>query len=368
MPGRLDLDLYNVLLGFGWIRERVDLGRATLDPGFLLRARRVLLPVPGIDRPARPRADVLPPFRRRPIKSLAEQRTALIAGGGAGACVSLIGVRRAFEEADVEPALISACSGGAIWGSMWAAGLSAKEMADFSLSWRLEDYLDIQWARLPRFVLSGLRGFTGIAKGEAVERTFIDRFGTLTVGEFPIPFTSIVYNMDRGIVDYFGTASKPELPIGRLVHIAMALPGFIESVEVEGHLYVDGGIIDLLPAEPILRDGAFDHVFAVNFMLPPQLQPEDITGWQNRRMGFLRASRQAEQGSHLEFADRMRRALGDTLTVIDAADHHLLRGPAFYDLFIDRTRWPELIKRGYEQATSALDAFRSHGRSTARAR
>ena len=214
MPGRPDLDIYNLLLGFGWIRERVDLVRATADPGFLLRARRALLPIPGIDRPARPQADVLPPFRRRPIESLSGGRTALIAGGGAGACVSLIGVRRAFEEADVEPALISACSGGAIWGSMWAAGLSAQEMADFSLSWRLEDYLDIQWAKLPRFVLSALRGFTGLATGEAIERTFTERFGTLTAGEFPIPFSSIVFDMDRGTVDYFGSTSKPELTSG----------------------------------------------------------------------------------------------------------------------------------------------------------
>ena len=359
MAPRPDLDIYNVLHGAGWVRERVDLVRATVDPGFLLRARRALLPIPGIDRPARPQTDVLPPLRRRRIASLATARTALIAGGGAGACVSLIGVRRAFEEAELQPALISACSGGAIWGSMWAAGLSAQEMADFSLSWRLEDYLDIQWAKLPRFVLSALRGFTGVAMGEAIERTFTDRFGALTAGEFSIPFSSIVFDMDRGSVDYFGTASTPELPIGRLVHTAMALPGFIESVARDGHLYVDGGIIDLLPAEPILRNGTFDRVFAVNFMLPPQLQPEDITGWQDHRMGVLRASRQAEQGSHLEFAGRMRRALGDTLTVIDAADHQLLRGPAFYDLFIDRSRWPELIQGGYERASEALEIFRS---------
>jgi hypothetical protein len=50
---------------------------------------------------------------------------------------------------------------------------------------------------------------------------------------------------------------------------------------------------------------------------------------QNHRMGVLRASRQAEQGFQLELADRMRWALGDALTVIDAADHQLLRGPAF---------------------------------------
>ena len=367
MPGRLDLDLYNLLLGFGWVRERAELVRATVDPGFLLRARRALFPIRGIDRSSPPPEHVLPPFQHRPVDSLVGRRLALIAGGGAGACVSLIGVRRAFEEAGLEPELISACSGGAIWGSMWAAGLDAQEMADFSLSWRLEDYLDIQWAKFPRYAFAALRGFTGMAKGEAIERTFSERFAGLTAGEFEIPLTSIVYDMDRGVVDYFGSTSKPALPIGRLVRIAIALPVFIESVEVDGHLYVDGGIIDLLPAEPIIRAGSFDRVFAINFMLPPQLQAEDITGWQNHRMGVLRASRQAEQGFQLELANHTRRLLGDALTVIDASDHRLLRGPAFYDLFIDRSRWPALIRGGYERATGALDALRPRRRPRPRA-
>lgn len=359
MAGRLDLDLYNVLLGFGWARERGELIKATIDPGFLIRARRALFPLPIVDRPRSVDGESLPPFRRRPLRRLADRRVALIAGGGAGACVSLVGVRRAFEEAGIEPALITGCSGGAIWGSMWAAGMSAEQMAEFSLSWHLEDYLDIQWTKVPRYAAAALRGFTGLAKGEAIERTFNERLGSLRVGDLPIPLESIVYDMDRGQVEYFGTATKPGLTIGRLVRIAIALPVFIESVEVDGHLYVDGGIIELLPAEPILRDGGFDHVFAVNFMLPPQLQPEDITGWHDTRMGILKASRQAEQGVQLEFAHRLRAALGDRFTVIDAADHRLLRGPAFYDLFIDRSRWPALIREGYERATKALDAVRS---------
>ena len=362
MAGRLDLDLYNVLLGFGWVRERAELVKATLDPGFILRARRALLPLPLVDRPRAIDVDVLPTRRPRPIDAFDGQRVALIAGGGAGACVSLIGVRRAFEEAGIEPELITACSGGTIWGSMWAAGMTADEMAAFSLSWHLEDYLDIQWAKIPRYAVSALKGFTGLAKGEAIERTFYERFGGLTAGELSIPLTSIVYDMDRGAVDYFGSDSKPALTIGRLVRIAIALPVMIESVEVDGHLYVDGGIIDLLPAEPILQDGGFDHVFAVNFMLPPQLEAEDITGWKDTAMGVLRASRQAEQGFQLEFAHRTQRALGDRLTIIDAADHRLLRGPAFYDLFIDRSRWPALIREGYERTTRALDAFRPAGR------
>ena len=54
----------------------------------------------------------------------------------------------------------------------------------------------------------------------------------------------------------------------------------------------------------------------------------------------------------------MRTALGDRLTVIDAADHRLLRGPAFYDLFIDRSRWPQLIRDGHARATRALATLR----------
>ncbi len=366
MAGRVDLDLYNVLLGFGWARERGELIRATVDPSFVLRARRALFPLPLVDRPPQPDPDVFPPLRKRPVKGLEGARIALIAGGGAGACVSLIGVKRAFEEAGIEPALITGCSGGTMWGSMWAAGMSAQEMADFSLSWHLEDYLDIQWSKAPRYALAALKGFTGLAKGEAIERTFNERFGSVRAGDLPIPIESIVYDMDRGGVDYFGTATTPDLTVGRLVRIAIALPVFIESVEVNGHLYVDGGIIELLPAEPILHDGSFDHVFAANFMLPPQLRPDDITGWQDTPMGILRASRQAEQGVQLEFASRLRAELGDRLTIIDAADHRLLRGPAFYDLFIDRSRWPELIGEGYARATRALDRLRRPSRAKAR--
>ena len=131
-PRRVDLDLYNVLLGFGWARERGELIEATIDPRFLLRARRALFPLPIVDRPkVVDAADVLPPFRRRPVTAFEGKRVALIAGGGAGACVSLVGVRRAFEEAGVEPALMTACSGGTIWGSMWAAGMSAEQMTEF---------------------------------------------------------------------------------------------------------------------------------------------------------------------------------------------------------------------------------------------
>ncbi|MDO9355314.1 MAG: patatin-like phospholipase family protein [Solirubrobacteraceae bacterium] len=373
MAGRADFDIYNVLLGLGRIREQGQVMEAMLNPRFLMRLRRTLLPLPIIDRKreAYDVATLFPAFRSEPIKALQGKRIGMIAGGGSGGCVSLIGVKRAFEEAGIEPAMISSCSGGTLWGSMWAAGLSAEEMAEFSLGWEIEDYLDIQWHKIPGFVASAFKGFTGVAKGAAIQRTFDDRFGNLTVGELPIPLTSIVYDMDRGGVEYFGPETHPELTVGQLVRIAIALPLVMEAVRVNGHLYVDGGVVDLLPSRPLHDDGKIDHAIAVNVMLPPQLQPADLTGWEDRLMGILDAARQAEQGFHVESGRRTRADFEGRFTMIDAADHALLRGPSFFDLFLDRSRWPALIQNGYEQAKlelAKLDAKPTRAAAPKRAR
>ena len=354
-----DADLYNVKRSLERANELLDLGRVSTGVSFLRHARGALMPLPMIDRPEPVRSDIFSPLKVRPIPALKDKRIGVIASGGGGGCVSMVGVARAFEEAGVRPSLYSACSGGAIWGAMWAAGMSAQEMADFSLSWRAEDYLDIQWARVPRFALSALKGFTGLMKGQALEQLFDERLWNMRVADTAFPISSIVYNMDLGSVEYMGTEHTPELTIGKLVRIAVALPLFIESVPVDGHLYVDGGIVELFPAQPILEDGGFDHVFGLNFMLPPRFQAKDITGWDERPGGILEASRQLQQGYHLEMARRARHELGEHFTLIDPIDPSLLRGVSFYDLFIDRRRWPELIRDGYDAATRALDLLRT---------
>ncbi len=363
-----DPDIYNIKRGLEQIDAAGQRLRASVDLELLRHARRALLPLPLIDRSQRVSSDVFPPFRHRPLGAVADGRVAVVVSGGAGAAVALIGAARAFEEAGLEPELISGCSGGGMFGSLWAAGLSAQEMADFVLSWKPERYLDPHWLRLPRFALEMLRGFSGAMKGEAVERLFNERFDGLIAGQLPIPLATIVYNTDLGLVEYFGTHTTPEVPIGRLVRITIALPVFIESVEVRGHLYVDGGLIELLPTQPVIEHGPFDHVFGINFMLPEGLQPDDITGWQKKPMGIVRASRELQQAYHVEFARRARRELGDTLTIIDAADPRLCRGAWLYDLFIDRSRWPELIRTGYERTTQALAPMRRRTRGANGAR
>lgn len=308
----------------------------------LRTARRQLLPLPLVDRPQRVDTSVFGPFEPRAVPGLRGKRIGLVGSGGSGAAVALVGVKRAFEEAGVEPDAISVCSGSAIWGAMWAAGLSAQEMVDFSLSWQPQDYLDIQWTRLPWFALSALRGFTGLAKGEALEQLFDRRLWHMTAGETDIPLHTAVYNMDRGRLRYFGSDATPDLTLGELVRIAVAQPLFAEAVRVEGDLYVDGAIVDGFPAEPMIADGGFDRVFAV-----------DVSGL-GRDPGSTHPISRVQQ---VEIARRSQSRLGESLTLIEPIPDRDVYGFRFSELFLDRRRWPELMRNGYSAAREALAAF-----------
>jgi predicted acylesterase/phospholipase RssA len=305
----------------GAARTAAELASRARDAGFLANARRTLLPLPLVDSPPRPPRPVFPSSRARPALALRDKQVALAGGAGGGRTVALIGVARAFEEARVEPALVSACSGSVLWASMWAAGLSAREMAEFSMSWRPQDYLGVQWARAPRAMLAAARGFSGIAKGPALESLFDQRLWHMTAGETEVPLRTLVYNLTRRRLETFGTEQTPDLRLGELARIAMASDS--DPVRVEGDLYVDGARIESQPATRLMLDH-FDHVFAL-----------DVSG-----RGAVRAD--------------------DRLTPIEPFDDLTSSGMDLYDLFIDRRKWPDRMLAGYRAGRDAMNPFTRH--------
>ena len=312
-----------------------------------LHTRGALLPLPVIDRRGPVSTDALPPFERRPAAALRGKRVAVVGSSGGGACVALVGVARALEEAGADVEAISTCSASTLWGAMWAGGLTADEMADLSLRWRPEDHLAIQWTGLPRFALSAMRGFAGLARGRALEALFGRRLWRMAAGETELALHAVVLNLDRGRLEHFGTATTPDLTLGELARISVAPPAAGEAVRVEGDLYVDGGAVDLFPAEPLIEDGGFDHVVGLNVTLPPGLDGAPAT-----------RARELDEANHLELARRGARRLGDSLVLVEPIDPAERRGAGFYDLFLDRRRWPELIRRGHRATVEALRPLR----------
>src|SRR5258705_10088093 len=140
-PGRILPAAMSAFEGLrGAARTAAELAGRARDPGFLLNARRTLLPLPLIDRPAPPPRPVFPSTRARPALSLQGKRVGIAGGARGGRTVALIGVARAVEEARIEPAVVSAGSGSVLWAAMWAPRLTAPHMAGFSPSWRPPGY------------------------------------------------------------------------------------------------------------------------------------------------------------------------------------------------------------------------------------
>src|SRR5437773_7103621 len=76
----------------GAVRTAGELAGRARDPGFIANARRTLLPLPLVDRPARPPGPVFPSSRARPALALRDKHVAVAGGAGGGRTVALIGV------------------------------------------------------------------------------------------------------------------------------------------------------------------------------------------------------------------------------------------------------------------------------------
>ncbi|MFW6051115.1 MAG: patatin-like phospholipase family protein [Myxococcota bacterium] len=328
------------------------------DAAFARTALRKLTPLSRFESPPGVPDPIFPPKRPLHVPSLQGKRIALLASGGSGATAALCGIKRALEEADLDVCAISACSGAVLWGSLWAQGMDAETMGRSWLSLRTSDYLDPGWGGLARAPLRMFRRWGGMIRGEAIERTYQRWLGPDTrIGATRIPLWAVVWNIDLNRVEFLGTHTSPELPLARAVRCAISIPIFVEPVRIGGHWYGDGGIVDILPARPLLDDlDSYDLVIATNSYLPEGFLGQDIGDWYDRRLAILRASGQLRYAIYLELAREHVRQMGAKLRLLEPVPHEEVRGAHFYQSFLDRTSWPKYMRWGLEAARAMLEA------------
>ena len=166
------LDPFRLKKSFDVINAFIEeMGDVRQDLRFLRALRRALVRLPLVDRDPPLDTAIFPPLKVKPHPLLAGKRVGIVASGGSGATVALCGIKRALEEADVDVAAISLCSGSAIWGALLAAGLSAQEMVDCSMRWNPAKLIEFDFKGLARIPFTAGIGFKGIARADGLERT-----------------------------------------------------------------------------------------------------------------------------------------------------------------------------------------------------
>jgi NTE family protein len=327
------------------------------DSEFLAVARRTLLPLPT-DREPDLDPDPFPTFEADPAPGLRASRVAVVISGGSGATAATVGVQRAFEEAGLQPVAISSASGAVLFAALWACGLDSAAVARFWLGLRRRDYLDLDWGALFRSARRGFSGWAGLVRGEALERSVRKLVGDRCLGDAEIPFSMPVWNIDQNRVEIFSTCTTPDLPVAVAIRTAIAIPIFVEPVQVGTHVYGDGGVIDIFPVRPVLQERP-DRIIGLNCYLPVGFEGEDVTGWRARSFAILRASGQLRWSGMVALAREQALLAGDRLTLLHPVGYEAVRGGRFYETFVDRRRWPGFMNAGREVTRALFERLSS---------
>ncbi len=156
-----------------------------------------------------------------------------LSGGGARGLAHL-GVLHALDEMGVKPTMISGTSAGAIAGSLYAMGISPKEILE---KVRTKSVFDVFKLALGKSGLSEMAYLRKILENSCEE----DDFSGLN-----IPFVACVSELRSGQAEMISEGSVIDAVIA-----SASIPIVFEPVEKDGKLYVDGGVLNNLPIEPL---------------------------------------------------------------------------------------------------------------------
>jgi NTE family protein len=172
-------------------------------------------------------------------------RIGIALSGGGVRGIAHLGVLNAMDEVGLKPSAISGSSAGAIVGVMYAKGYAPEEI--------LEIIIQTNYFKFMRPSVS----WKGILKMDQFTPLYekyleVDSFSALS-----IPMTMAATDLHLGQTVYFSA--------GEIIKPLMAsscIPGMFEPISIEGRFYIDGGVLNNMPVEPLLD--SCDLIFGVN--------------------------------------------------------------------------------------------------------
>ena len=160
----------------------------------------------------------------------------LVLSGGGARGLAHIGVIAALEKNGISPGLISGSSMGAIVGAFYAAGVSPEEMINIARNGKLHSLFN--WSFPKHGGMLSLNIIRQVLQQYIPEDSFESLRKKLFIG---------VSNISSGRHEVF---SRGEL--FRAVIASASIPIVFEPQLIEGQTYVDGGLFNDLPVEPIM--------------------------------------------------------------------------------------------------------------------
>lgn len=175
----------------------------------------------------------------------------LTLSGGGMRGIAHIAVLKALEEYGLKPDIISGTSAGSIIGAFYSYGKTPDEMMEIV---KQTTFFSRSYLKLSK---------NGIFSSKFILKLFNDHFPEDDFKVLKIPVYVATTELTHGIVDFF---SEGEL-FGPLL-ASSSVPFVLPPVKIGDKIYVDGGVLDNLPIEPIMDKCDFligSHVNSISY-------------------------------------------------------------------------------------------------------
>lgn len=184
-------------------------------------------------------------------------RIALALGGGAARGFAHVGVIKALEAQGIHPDIVVGTSAGSVVGALYAAGYGGFELQ--RLAFAMDDGTVSDWSLPDR----------GIIKGEALQNYVNAALGNRPIEKLGKMLAIVATDLQSGEAVVFRTGNT-----GMAVRASSSVPGIFQPVRINGHEYVDGGLVSPVPVK-IARELGADVVIAVDISSKPQFSKTD---------------------------------------------------------------------------------------------
>ncbi len=163
-------------------------------------------------------------------------KVGIVFSGGGARGIAHLGLLKALEEFGIKASVVSGTSAGAIAGAFYAAGYSATEILTILKKGHIFSFSNLL---IKRQGLFAMKGFHDI---------YLECFPSNSFDDLQIPLYIAATDILKGELVYFSS--------GNLSHAILAsscLPILFHPVKYNETLYVDGGVMNNFPIEPLLN-------------------------------------------------------------------------------------------------------------------
>ncbi|CAB3221639.1 unnamed protein product [Arctia plantaginis] len=197
----------------------------------------------------------------------------LVLGGGGARGAAHVGMVRAIQEAGIPIDMVGGVSIGAFMGALWCMERNITTVTQKAREWSQKM---TQWGKQ---LLDLTYPATSMFSGRQFNATIRSTFGEVHIEDLWLPYFTVTTDISSSCMRVHRHGS-----LWRYIRASMSLSGYMPPLcdPVDGHLLLDGGYVNNLPAD-VMRSLGAKHILAIDVGSQDDTDltnyGDDLSGW-----------------------------------------------------------------------------------------